>query len=105
MNSIDCISDLCAAATFAGAAACQRASEADHKQPPIGSALKNEQWALEGVHIQHLKQKVSLSQLKSSTKLGQAERQGQAGQALMCPLKLGSHTAAPLCLQLIDSLN
>lgn len=78
MNSIDCISDLCTIATFAGAAACQRASEADHKQLPIGSALKNEQLALEGVQIQHLKQNVSLSQLKSSTKLGQAERQGQA---------------------------
>lgn len=78
MNSIDRISDLCTIATFAGAAACQRASEADHKQLPIGSALKNEQWALEGVQVQHLKQNVSLSQLKSSTKLGQAERQGQA---------------------------
>lgn len=40
MNCIDCICDLCANATFAGAAACQGASEADHKQLPIGSALK-----------------------------------------------------------------
>lgn len=82
---------------------CQRASEADRKQLSIGSALKNEQWTLEGGQIQNLKQNVSLSQQKSDTKLGQAE--ARPGCALMCPLKLGSHTAAPLCLQLIDSLN
>lgn len=35
MNSIDCISDLCTDATFAGAAVCQRASETDHKQPAL----------------------------------------------------------------------
>lgn len=74
MNSVDCICDLCTDATFSGAAACQRASEADHKQLPISSEMNNGQ----GVQIQHLKQNASLSQLKISTKLGQAERQGQA---------------------------
>lgn len=78
LNSIDCIYDLCTEATFAGATACQRASEADRKQLSIGSALKNEQWTLEEAQIQNLKQNVRLSQRKSDTKLGQAKRQGQA---------------------------
>lgn len=49
INIIDCIYDLCLHATSGGATACQRAFEVDHKQLSIGSALKNEQWTLEGV--------------------------------------------------------